>query len=130
MAGLEKFPGDDLIDFQMRIYRYTISSGRHVSFSQPLSVIARVFSIPTAPLPGNRNFGSTAIVWPASRRVLNFGARTGSSSSSSPTPCPSELCQFAGTSHKMLPYACIRRHLCSAMEEIFADTAGCEVIFE
>src|SRR5207248_4394498 len=60
------------------------SLGAVVRASQPPSVTRYMSSMPTAPRPGNTNFGSTATTFPASSGASKPGASTGCSSISMP----------------------------------------------
>ena len=56
-----------------------ISSGAQVSCSPPVSVTKKLFSMPTAPMPGSTNFGSKAKTMPACNASFERGVSTGSS---------------------------------------------------
>src|SRR5262245_56047705 len=71
--------------------RVKISSGQVVRRSARVDVITYVFSTPTPPRPGEKILGSTAITTLASSGASYFGAMTGISSSSRPTPCATNL---------------------------------------
>ena len=55
-----------------------ISSGAQVSCSLPVSVTKKLFSIPTAPIPGKTNLGSKAKTIPACNASFERGVSTGS----------------------------------------------------
>lgn len=59
--------------------RRMISSGAQVSCSPPVAVTKKLFSIPTAPMPGNTNLGSKANTMPSCSVSFERGVSTGSS---------------------------------------------------
>src|SRR6185503_20373120 len=78
-----------LLGLAMADAHVSISSSLAVVIvSNPSAVTAYMFSMPTAPRPGNTNFGSTAMTLPGSNGSSKPGASTGSSSISMPTPWP------------------------------------------
>src|SRR6185295_1993984 len=78
-----------LLGLAMADAHVSISSSLAVVIvSNPSAVTAYMFSMPTAPRPGNTIFGSTAITCPSAIGSSKPGARIGSSSISRPTPWP------------------------------------------
>src|SRR6185312_3278656 len=86
------------------------SSDAVVIVAKPVAVTAYMFSIPTAPRPGNTNFGSIATTFPSTSGSSNPGARIGSSSISIPTPWPRNRTRSAPA-----PMKCSSRPASAAM---------------
>jgi hypothetical protein len=67
---------------------YLISGGAIVRHSHPVSVTSTESSLPITPIPGKATFGSKAMTIPGTMGKSSLGARYGGSSSSRPTPGP------------------------------------------
>ena len=94
-----------------------ISSVKCVIFSSPVSVTRKLFSMPTAPIPGITYFGSSANTMFGSSMSFERGVSTGSSFIWMPMPCPTNLA------------CCLVPHEVCAESLAFGDLGGYLVEF-